>query len=182
MKTYSKYFSLFSKISKKVIVLLLVSFFFISPTPASAQECRYTGQCVNNQSCLCISSAICFLTRSPCGSAIIGDVEPPQGVAQYNEEAGGEIGLFKFASRVINLASVIGGIIVMFNFVSAGFTYVTSAGNASAHEKVRDKITWGLVGLAIIASFYLIAALVGVLFYGSSAAVLNPSLGGALPQ
>jgi len=162
--------------------LFFAAAFFFTPPKVQAQSCNYTGQCVDNKSCLCISSSICFLSPSPCGSAIIGEVEPPQGVAEYNDEAGGEIGLFKFASNIINLASVIGGIIVMFNFVLAGFTYVTSAGNPSAHEKVKDKITWGLVGLAIIASFYLIAAIVGVIFYGSSAAVLNPALGGALPE
>lgn len=180
MKSYLSFF--ISTVASKLAVVLFLSLFFVFPSQVSAQACNYTGQCVNNQSCLCISSNICFLTPSPCGSAIIGEVEPPQGVAEYNEEAGGEIGIFKFASRIINLASVIGGIIVMFNFITAGFTYVTSAGNAGAHEKVRDKLTWGLVGLAIIASFYLIAALIGVLFYGSSAAVLNPALGGALPE
>lgn len=177
--------------------LLLFSFFslfflgsLLTPTSAQAiicpdgvdRPCCHSGQCINNQSCLCVSSNICFLPPTPCGSAVVGEVTPPQGIAEYNDEAGGEIGLFKFASRIINLASVVGGIIVMWNFVSAGFTYVTSAGNVSAHEKVRDKLTWGLVGLAIIASFYLVAAVVGVLFYGNSAAVLNPALGTALPE
>ena len=171
-----------SKLTALTVLAFILTSLLLQPASIQAQECSYTSQCVNNQSCLCISGNICFLTPSPCGSAIIGEVEPPQGVAEYNELASGEIGLFKFASRIINLASVIGGIIVMFNFVSAGFTYVTSAGNASAHEKVRDKITWGLVGLAIIASVYLIAAIVGILFYGDTSSVLNPSVGGALPE
>ena len=162
-----------------IFAIIFSSFLLFTPQKIQAQECSYTSQCVNNQSCLCISGSICFLTPSPCGSAIIGEVAPPQGVAAYNEGAGGEIGLFKFASRIIS-TSIIGGIIVMVNFVSAGFTYVTSAGNASAHEKVKDKITWGLVGLAIIAAFYTIAGLVGLLFFGNAGAILNPTLGGSV--
>ncbi|MCA9368848.1 MAG: hypothetical protein H6773_04550 [Pseudomonadales bacterium] len=168
------------------LILFTIAFSVLAlPTQAQAQACNYNGQCIDNRSCLCFSPGgfeVCYLTQSPCGSAVIGEVEPPPGVAEYNDLAGGEIGLFFFLSRIINLASIIGGIIVMWNFLSAGFTYVTSAGNTGAHEKVRDKLTWGLVGLAIIASFYLITALIGTLFYGSATAILNPGLGTALPE
>lgn len=163
-----------------LFLMLLASSVGLYPSRAEASTCTYTGQCTENRkTCYCIYGS-CHETQAPCGSAIIGEVEAPQGVAEFNEAASGEIGFFKFISRIINFASIVGGILVMFNFLSAGFIYIFSAGDAGAHTQVRDKITWGLIGLAIIASIYMIAAVIGVLFYGSSAAVLNPNLGGAL--
>ncbi len=173
----------FSFLPAFLLFVTLTTCSMLLAQPVQAQECSYTNQCINNRRCTCLySTPICFLTSNPCGSAIIGEVKAPQGVAEYNQQAGGEIGLFKFVSKIINVASIVGGIMVMWNFLSAGLTYTTSAGNSGTYEKVRDKITWGLVGLAVIASFYLITALIGTLFYGNSTAVLNPGLGTALPK
>ncbi len=152
---------------------------FATATPVFAQECSYNNQCINNQRCFCIYG-YCALTQSPCGSAIIGEVEAPKGVAEYNEESGGEIGLLLFASRGINLASIIAGLFIGFNFISAGFTYVSSAGNPQAHGQVKDKLTYGFIGLALIVGAYTLVGIFGLLFFGDAGFALNPSLGGAV--
>ncbi len=164
--------------------LLLFAFFLLVPfftqaEPAFAQTCSYNNQCINNQRCFCIYG-YCAITQSPCGSAIIGDVEPPKGVAEYNEESGGEVGLLLFASRVIQLLSVIAGLFVGYNFITAGFTYVGSAGNPQVHAQVKDKLTYGFMGLALIVSAYTLAGIFGLLFFGDAGFALNPSLGGAV--
>ena len=103
---------IFNYLSRAVLLIIFITgFLFITPSKSNAQTCTYNSQCINNQSCLCRRTFFppgkeCFLTTSPCGSAIIGEVAPPQGVAAYNEEAGGEIGLFKFASQIISLATI----------------------------------------------------------------------------
>ncbi len=118
------------------------------------------------------------------GQNVIGEVKPPKGVADYNAQAqlsGGEIGIILFASRVIIIVNVIAGLFIIYNFLVAGFTYVTSAGDSAAHAKVRDRLTFSLVGLLVVVSSYTLAGVVGLIFFGDAAFILSPELQGALP-
>ncbi len=146
----------------------------------SAQTCTYSGQCLNNQKCYCSPIFGCQLSSNPCGSALIGGVEPPKGVAEYNQASGGSIGILLFASRIILILNIGAGLFVMYNFLIAGLTYVTSAGDTGAHQKVRDKLIFSFVGIAVIISAYTAAGLIGLVFFGDAAFILNPQLQGAL--
>lgn len=108
---------------------------------------------------------------------VFGTLNPPTGVAEYNATAGG-IGIILFASNMIRLATVVAGIWVLFNIISAGFIYISSSGNAQAHQQVRDKITMSVLGLIVIVSAFLIAGLLGLIFFGNAAYFLNPVLFG----
>jgi len=111
---------------------------------------------------------------------IVGKVTPPKGVAEFNTQAGGgdAIGLLIFVSNMIKLVTIVAGVIVLFNFISAGFEYVTSAGDASAANKVRDKITMSIIGLIIIVGSYTVIALLSVVFFGDPGYILNPKISG----
>ncbi len=107
---------------------------------------------------------------------ILGTIEPPEGVKQYNEQAGGQVGLVLFASNIIRVITIGAGVWVMFNFIMAGFKFVMSFGNVKAYDEVRDSVLWSLVGLVIIAISYTLAAIVGLLFFGDAMFILNPKL------
>lgn len=111
------------------------------------------------------------------GADIFGTIEAPAGVAAYNDQAGtGGLGLMVFFSNVVRLISIVAGLWVFVNFLMAGFTYVTAAGDSGATKKVYDKIIMSVIGLVIIASSYTIAGVASLLLFGRADFILNPSL------
>ncbi len=105
---------------------------------------------------------------------IFGTIEPPAGVTAYG--AGDTIGILSFIATLIDVATVVAGIWVFINFILAGYTYITSSGDTGAHGKVRDRITMSIIGLVIIVSAYLIAALIGIIFFNNAEYFLNPTI------
>ncbi len=109
--------------------------------------------------------------------SVFGEVEAPPGVAAYDAAAGG-IGLVLFFSNLIRIVTIVGGIFVMVNILYAGWIYISSSGDAGAHKKVADTVTFSVVGLAIIVGSYAAAALAGVIFFGDATFILSPTICG----
>lgn len=171
-----------------VLTTLFSAFFLFQSVPAvQAAGCEQVGQCVDNKVCECFNcdtpAETLYAGTQDCGSAIIGGVTPPEGVRKINNQAvgqGGSIGIIIFASRMLNFFSIVAGIIIMFNVLFAGFTYITSAGDASAYQKIIDKVTWSIIGMVAIISAYAIAGIVGQVFFGDPTFILQPTLEGAI--
>jgi len=171
------------KILSVTILLLLV----ISIVEVKSVNAQSAGDCVNGYTWVCgeydLNPSICFADPAkPCGSRpIVGGVTPPQAISKWRFVDGySSIGIINFLSMLVRLATIIGGIITMLNFVWAGFTYVTSAGSSDANSKVKDKLTYSVIGLAIIVSAYTGAGLIGLIFFGDAGFILSPKLEGAL--
>ena len=111
---------------------------------------------------------------------IFGEIKIPQGVKQYNIDAGGgdAIGLILFISRLITVVTIVAGIFAMFNIIHAGFIYLSSSGDSASHGKVRDKITYSVIGLLIIVVSYTLAGLIGIIVFGDPRFIINPQLVG----
>lgn len=67
----------------------------------------------------------------------------------------------------------ISGIILIFMIISAGYTYLTSAGNSQSMEKAKKRLTVSILGFIIILSAYWIWQLVA-LFLGFGTAFPSP--------
>jgi len=104
---------------------------------------------------------------------VFGEIAPPPGVDQYNQEA--DIGVIVFASRIINFGAIVAGIWTLINIITAGWIYLT-ANDSSAHEKVGNKILNSVIGLAIIALSYTIAGIISLLIFGDATFILNPEI------
>jgi hypothetical protein len=180
-----------------LFVGVLLSISIINPSSVSAQsKCNRIDQCVNNKKCICplspdnpvyeecfdLNNGLLVEGKEPCGSAIIGRVTAPGAVANINATSGGDIGVIFFISRLINFANIIAGILVMLNFVYAGFSYITSAGDSSAMVKINEKLTWSFIGIIIIVGSYTIAGIFGLVFYADPTFIIAPKLTGALQQ
>jgi len=113
-------------------------------------------------------------------NTIFGTVDAPAGVAAYDAQSGG-IGLLLFMSNLIKVGTIIAGVWVMFNFIMAGYTYVTSSGDAGAHKKVMDQLSMSVIGLVLIVASYTIAAIIGLLVFGDPNYILNPKICGPTP-
>ena len=156
------------------LTLAFSLFALISPNQIFAGgPCSDGRTCYNNKKCVDGQ-----MTDEDCGSAILGGVEAPDSIAKLNSTSG--IGILSFLSRLLNFGAIIGGIIVVGNFIGAGLMYISGAGNTDTHVKVRDRITYSVIGLLIIVSAYTIMGLMGLIFFKDATFLLNPRLQGVL--
>ena len=190
--------------------LVFISFFIILKEQAFAAEygeacnnntqcstgvCRSSGFCGCAHSGHCFSGSFCNANNlcqagSPTTSQIptsspgelgdaIGNIDAPPGVDLFNQQADG-VGIILFFSNLIKLIAIIAGLWAMLNFILAGFTYVTSAGDPGKIEKIGSKLTLSVVGLGIIVASYTLAALIGLIFFGDATFIINPKIPSAI--
>jgi hypothetical protein len=108
---------------------------------------------------------------------VFGPINPPPGVAELNAEAGdSNIGLLIFVSNMIKLVSVVAGVWVMFNFITAGFTYITAAGDSGAMTKIGEKLSLSVSGLLLIVASYTIAGIIGLIIFGDATYIISPEI------
>lgn len=130
------------------------------------------------------NSVLPNLASADLGQAI-GTIDPPPGVDVQNTDfmtnGGGvegeeEIAIFFFFGKFLQVLNVVAGIWVLVNLTLASFTYISSQGEAKAHQTVRDKLTMSVAGLALLVIAYLAAAILGLLFFGDAGFILKPTL------
>ena len=113
----------------------------------------------------------------PTSTDIIGKINAPVGVDKYNAISGANgVGLIFFVSNLIKLATIVAGIWVLFNFVTAGYTYITSQGESKAADQVKNQVTSSVLGLIIIVGAYTLIAIISFLLFGDAGYILNPTI------
>ncbi len=111
---------------------------------------------------------------------VIGRIEPPEPFGSNGGIADG--GLSRFLNNIFVLLTVGAGIFALFNFIRAGYTYM---GAKNEKEKIADAsamIVNSIIGLFIIASAFVVAALVGQIFFGDWEFIINPRIVGPRPS
>lgn len=172
----------------KLLILLFVALGFFASNQAvrafDPTQCTYDGQCVQNETCYSPCGGGCgvWVANGPCGSAVVGGIKPPEGVQDYNTIAmmggggGNAIGVFAFISVGLRLFTIISGLFILFNFLIAGYTLIASAGNSQKYTDVRERLTFALIGLVIIVAAYMLAAMIGLIFFGDATFILQPNI------
>ena len=160
------------------IFVLTLSLLFLSISSAFAQSCTPpfsysadSNQCCYGGTCVPVTNMGSGFTPA---ENVFGNIEAPQGVAELNTQGGG-IGLLLFISNMIKLASIIAGIWVLFNFIFAGFTYITSS-DSSAYAKIGEKLSMSVMGLVIIVAAYTIAGIIGLIIFNDPTYIINPKI------
>jgi thiamine transporter ThiT len=105
-------------------------------------------------------------------SNIFGTIALPPGISKGVEQ-GGLVGLL---TAVLRLMVVVAGIYALFNFVIAGYQFMNAGGDSKAVASAWARIWQSMIGIVIVASAFLFAALIGKIFFGSAEAILNPRL------
>lgn len=153
------------------IVGLSVSTTFISAQTTGA-TCIQT--CVNRGGTPYECAASCGVNTSTSGS--FGEVKPPPGVINFgNLTAGGPT---TFLNNIIKTLIVIAGIYSLFNFVLAGYGFLSANSDPKKIEQAWAKISQTIIGLAFTAGAFVIAALVGQIIFGDPTALLKIKLFG----
>lgn len=115
------------------------------------------------------------------GDEIIGDIVPPSWLPEHGgvgvTDPGG-FGLINFFSNVLRLLTIIAGLWGLLNLIFAGWGYITSGGDPEKVKGATSKINNSLIGLAIIAASYTVAAIIGWIFFGNPTMIISPQITG----
>lgn len=106
---------------------------------------------------------------------IVGEVTNPLPNA-YKDVVGG--GLTTFITNIIRLAFVGAGLYALFNFIIAGYQYMTAGGDSKALAAAWDRIWQTLLGLVLLVGSFALAALIGFIVFGDATFILRPQIWG----
>ena len=123
-----------------------------------------------------ITNIISSLAQTSNGTAgdFFGDIETPPGIDKYGgEDAAGLITLF---NNFLRLAIVIAGLFTLVNFLTAAIWYIGSSGNPDTIKQATSRIWMSLLGLLIVGASIALAAVIGLIFFGSATAILSPTI------
>ena len=107
-------------------------------------------------------------------SSVIGDINLPD-FFEYGEVEGG---LGNFLNNILMLITTVAGLFALFNFIMAGYGYMSANGDKEKIQQAWAKIWQSLLGLGIVAAAFLIAALVGWIFFKDPTFIINPKIYG----
>lgn len=100
-----------------------------------------------------------------------GPIKAPVGVEKY---AGGEIsGLQIFLNNILKFLIIGAGIFTLFNLVLAGYSFLSAGEDPKKVTAAWVKIWQSLLGLAITAGAFVLAAIFGKLIFNDWNAILT---------
>jgi len=125
------------------------------------------------------------MLTAQCSSSVLGCISPPVGVkvlptvTNTGPLAGIAVSLgpaILFVNLVFKLIFIAAGIFALFNLIGAGFQFMNAGGDAKNVTAAWDKIMQTFLGIIIMISSFLIAALMGWMIFGDATYFLQPSL------
>jgi hypothetical protein len=102
-----------------------------------------------------------------------GPVTPPQALAPYGA---GASGIPVFISILLKTLIMIAAIYAIFNFVIAGYGYISGGGDPKRIQNATEKIWQSVLGLVVAAGAFVIGGVVGQLLFGDANAILQITL------
>jgi hypothetical protein len=101
----------------------------------------------------------------------IGNVNPPPGINRYgNLLEGGPTG---FITSLLRLLIVVAGLFALFNLVFAGYAFMSAGDDPKKVAGAWGKIYLSLLGLAVSAGSFVLAAIFGRIIFGDYNALLR---------
>lgn len=105
---------------------------------------------------------------------IVGSVSAPPGVSRYT-------GLTSFISNIVKLLIVGAAVYAIFNFILAGYGFMSAGGDPKRIQDATAKIWQTLIGLAVAAGSVVLAAIFGRIIFGNANALLEITIFGPAP-
>lgn len=100
-----------------------------------------------------------------------GTVNPPPGVTDIQSG-----GLGAFISTLLKLLIVLAGVYAVFNFVLAGYAFMSAGDDPKKVQGAWQKIWQTIIGLIFAAGAFVIAELVSQLIFKGQYSILNPKI------
>jgi len=86
-----------------------------------------------------------------------------------------------FPSLITNLtrlAIIVAGILILINFLVAGYDFITAGGDPKKIQNGWAKVWQSLIGLLIIVSAFAVISIVETVIFGGSVSILKPTITG----
>ena len=112
----------------------------------------------------------------PVQAQFFGRVNPPGGVSRYGGTQGE--GLIVLLNNIMKLLIVGAGIFALFNFIFAGYDFLSAGGDSDKVTNAWNKIWQSALGLMIAAGSFILAAIFGKIIFGEWHAILSPQIYG----
>lgn len=96
---------------------------------------------------------------------VFGTVSPPPELGQLNSAPTGQAAISTVITNIINIIFVAGAIVCIFMILFAGFQWITSGGDKEAVAKARGRITYAIIGIALMALTFVILSLLGTILH-----------------
>lgn len=103
-----------------------------------------------------------------------GTITPPDSVAKFSDAPASGIG--NIIQVVIQVLIVGAGIYALFNFVLAGYAFLSAGDDPKKVAGAWSKIWQSALGLGVAAASFVLAAIFGQLIFGKWDFILNPTI------
>lgn len=105
---------------------------------------------------------------------MFGKIEAPEALKKFGTVESGGIG--NFLNLILRLMVIGAGIYALFNFVLAGYSFLSAGDDPKKIESAWAMIWQTALGLTVAAGAFVLAALFGWLIFGRPDAILNPTI------
>lgn len=105
-------------------------------------------------------------------SDIFGTITPPAPIAGVS----GSVGIGKLLNTIFRSMIVIAGIYTLFNLLFAGYAFLSAGEDPKKIQGAWARIWQSLLGLAITAGAFVLAAIFGQLIFGKWDFILKPQI------
>ena len=104
----------------------------------------------------------------------IGTVEPPPALDNLGTVEGGAIGTL--LNLVFNIMIVVAGIYALFNFILAGYMFLSAGDDPKQIQNAWAKIYQSVIGLLFAAGALVLAAIFGQIIFGDPMFLIAPEI------
>ena len=109
-----------------------------------------------------------------------GDIDLPDYLDRFVNVGGIQGGaLVVILNIFLRLTLIVAGFFAIWKFIEAGYSFMNAAGQPEKITEARDKITFTIFGLLIMASALVLAGIIGLIFYQDATAIISPKIIGA---
>lgn len=102
-----------------------------------------------------------------------GTFTPPPGIDKYTQ---GVSSITTLLSNILRLTIFVAGLYTLINLIISGIQYIGSSGNPELLKQASSRIWISLLGMIIIAASLILAAVIGIIFFGSPTAIIQPQI------
>ena len=112
----------------------------------------------------------------------ISNTDLPFGLGNYSSSTGIEGGeIIMFANNIMKVMIYGSMIIAVINLLVSGIQFIGSNGSPEMIKTASGRIWISLLGLVVAGSSLVIAGVLGLIFFGSATAIINPIIYGPIP-